>query len=49
VSLLRYVREASIPVAKPVVARFLPDATFSRASGGFRVGFYLPNTTKVQS
>ena len=45
---MRYVREASIEVAKPVAARFLPDKTFSSASGGYRIGFYLPNVTEAQ-
>ena len=46
VSLLRYVREGGFPVAKPTVARFLPDKTFS-TSGGYLVGVYLPGVTEV--
>ena len=46
VSLLRYVREGGLPVAKPIVARFLPDKTFS-TSGGYMVGVYLPGVTEV--
>ena len=46
VSLLRYVTEGGLPVAKPTVARFLPDKTFS-TSGGYMVGVYLPGVTEV--
>ena len=45
-SLLRYVREGGLPVAKPTVARFLPDKTFS-TSGGYTVGVFLPGVTEV--
>ena len=47
VPLLRYVKEARIPVAKPVAARFLPDETFTQASGGYKIGIFLPGVTKV--
>lgn len=46
VSLLRYIREGGLPIAKPTVARFLPDKTFS-TSGGYMVGVYLPGVTEV--
>lgn len=47
VPLLRYVKEARIPVAKPIAARFLPDETFTQASGGYKIGIFLPGVTKV--